>query len=233
MIRAILTEQRKQSPVCKGIQQSGHCFCCISLLPEKKQSSREVWWEMSSRRLGSCVCARLPLSQHWVIVQCCGTFHCSFIVGPSFAHQSLENLLGEAVCLSLRAWCLPSLNPHLLFPVEEQLHVGATLQGGSWGTATGLVLGLVHWKRAVVRKGEGGWGWRPGCVGQLSGEVQDLDEGIFSGFDFLDPSCLSGPALEVAVSRAKVTGTQTLWPLEQEQRLNQQIGGCALGNGSR
>lgn len=141
-------------------------------------------------------------------------------MGPSFAHQSLENLLWEAMHLSLCACCLPSLNPFLLFPVEEQLHVGATLQGGSWGTATGLVLGLVHWTRAMVRMGDGGWG--PVCVGQLSGEVEDLDEGVFSGFDFLDPSCLPGPAPEVAVSRAKVTGTQTLWPLAQEQRLNKQ-----------
>lgn len=30
-------------------------------------------------------------------------------------------------------------------------------------------------------------------MGQLSAEVEDLDEGVFSGFDFLDPSCL--PAL--------------------------------------
>lgn len=60
-----------------------------------------------------------------------------------------------------------------------------------------------------------------------------LDEGVFSGFDFLHPRCLPGPVVEVAVSRAKVTGTQTLWPLEQEQRLNQQqMGGCALGDGS-
>lgn len=103
------------------------------------------------------MCARLPLSQHWAIVQCCGTFHCFFSVGPSFSHQSLENLLGEAVALSLCACCLPSLNPFLLFPVEEQLHVGATLQGGSGCTATGLVLGLVHWTRAVVRLGEGRW----------------------------------------------------------------------------
>lgn len=180
------------------------------------------------------MCVHLPLSQHWVIVQCCGTFHCFFSVGPSFAHQSLENLLWEAVHLSLCGCCLRSLNLLLLFPVEEQLHVGATLQGGSWGTATGLVLGLVHWTRAMVRMGDGGWGWRPGCVGQLSGDVEGLDEAVFSGLDFLDPSWLPGPALEVSVSRAKVTGTQTLWPLEQEQRLNQQrMGGCALGNGSR
>lgn len=58
-------------------------------------------------------------------------------------------------------------------------------------------------------------------MGQLS-EAEDLDDGVFSGFDFLDLSSLPGPALEAAVSRAKVTGTQTLWPLEQEQRLNQQ-----------
>lgn len=51
-------------------------------------------------------------------------------------------------------------------------------------------------------------------MGQLSGDVEDLDEGAFSGFDFLDPSCLPGPALEVAVSRAEVTGTQTPWSLE-------------------
>lgn len=115
-------------------------------------------------------------------------------MGLSFAHQSLEKLLWKAVHLSLCACCLPSLNPHFLFPVEEQLHVGATFQGGSRGTAIGLVLGLVHWTRAMVRKGEGGWGWRPGCVGQLSGEVEDLDEGVLSDFDFLDPSCLPGPA---------------------------------------
>lgn len=101
------------------------------------------------------MCARLPLSQHWMIVQCCGTFHCCFSVGPSFAHQPLKNLLWGAVHLSLRACCLPSLNAVLLFPVEEQLHAGATLQGGSGGTAPGPVPGLVHWTRAMVRRGHG------------------------------------------------------------------------------
>lgn len=95
------------------------------------------------------MCAHFPLSQHWVTVQCCGTFLCFFIVGPSSAHQSLENLLWEAVLLG--SCCLPSVNPCLLFPVEEQLHVGATLQGGSRGTETGPVPGLVHWTRAMVR----------------------------------------------------------------------------------
>lgn len=55
-----------------------------------------------------------------------------------------------------------------------------------------------------------GLGLEPGCEGQLSGEVEGLDEAVFSGFDFLDPSWLPGPALEGALYRAKVTGTQTL-----------------------
>lgn len=149
MIRAVLTEQRKQRPVCKGIQHSGHLFCCPSMLPEMKQSSREVWWEMSSRKVGSCVCTFPPqpalgdCAVLWDIplLLYCGTLICS----------SLWKTCCGKVHLLLCSCCLPSVNPCLLFPVEEQLHVGATFQGGSRGTATGLVPGLVHWTRAMVR----------------------------------------------------------------------------------
>lgn len=95
---------------------------------------------------GGILCVHdCPVTSTGQLYSAVGHFIFFFSVRPSFAHQSLENLLWEALHLSLYTCCLPSLNPFLLFPVEEQLHVGAMLQGGSRGTATGLVLGLVHW----------------------------------------------------------------------------------------
>lgn len=92
---------------------------------------------------------------------------------------------GSLVCLSLKntwhrckqytlsIWCLPLLNLFLFFPVEEQLHVGAMLQGRSRCATPGLVLRLVHRTWAVVRMGDKGCCWGRCVCDTLQAEAFD------------------------------------------------------------
>lgn len=113
--------------------------------------------------------------------------------------------MGVSSTGGVRACCLPTLNSLLFFPVEEQLHAGALLQGGSRRTASGLIFGLVHRTRAMVRTGDGIGGH---CV---CGSSQPEAEHLIMNPWWLLPKQLktflvsAAPSLEDTFSRARVT----------------------------